>query len=717
MHPTATPEDLREIRTDLEAIVSDGMEIWQRQEASARCRFNVWDGQANDGRKHAEALGEEAMPFEGASDTRIPAVDMVIADKKALVKLAFFRAQIQAQAIKPTSTAGAEQRSTLLRYLRDCELRDELEAEIELSAEHFFGDDPALSVVEISWHQDIGLVRRRLTLDELAMLYATGESDPARVAPDDPRLEPEMLGDFQDLVTNPLRAADFEAWLGTAFAGANPKALRRAARDLRREGAAELPVPVVRSNRPCVQALKYLDEVFFPPGTFDLQRARSIHRREWLNEVELRERIITRGWDRDWVEELIDKGRGFSLANDHLMQRDIVRADVLVSRPGGSVDETSHLYEVWWSYDRRADELGIPGIYVTTWAGAVRDRCAKCELFDSPDGGYPFRAVPRERVDRQITSSRGISRVLATHQNEIKTQRDARANYTQLIASPPMKTLVQRGAFEIILGPNAQIPVQRMDDFQPVVMPPFLAQSVEMERTTRSEIDEWAGRMTAGQDPNRVALRQQEEVNTFFALWRSVMRAVLAWARRYYTPEELEAIVGQGGATLQADSNSLDPDRDITIEIDSRDLNMEYAMNKLKAFAELRALDPSGILDLGPLVEWGAYSLDPVLARQAIRPQANVTQREISDEKNNLAQMASGIEPEMPEQGINAQLRLQTMQAHIQQSPRLAQLYQGDELFRALVDNRQKYLMQQLTQERNKTIGRLGTEPMQTMEA
>ena len=39
--------------------------------------------------------------------------------------------------------------------------------------------------------------------------------------------------------------------------------------------------------------------------------------------------------------------------------------------------------------------------------------------------------------------------------------------------------------------------------------------------------------------------------------------------------------------------------------------------------------------------------------------------------------------------------------------------YQGDELFRALVENRQKYLMQHVAQEQNKTIGRLGTAPLQ----
>jgi hypothetical protein len=707
---TRDPEDIRELRTELEQIIADGLEVWQRQDEARNVRFNIWEGQSPDGRKHAAAMGTDPLPFEGASDARIPAVDSIIGDKVALAKQAIFRAQVQATPVEPNDAPKAASVTALLRWLRDCEMRAELETEVELSAQHFFGNDPALAVVEVNWRQDITLVRRQLSFDELGVLYVTGESNPDNIAPDDPRLEPAMLADFQDLALNPLRDREFTAWLTRAYPGVTPAAVKSAVRTLRKEGSAELPVPVVRQNRPGVQTLNYMEDIFFPVGTADLQRARSIHRREWISEVELRERVVTQRWSQSWVDTLLDKGRGQSIGDQTGRP---VLDDISLSRPGGAVNETDHLYEIWWSYERRADELGVPGIYLSIWNISATEECAKCELHDDPGGGYPFYCRPRERLGRQLTDSRGLTRPLATHQQEIKTQRDARANYTQLVASPPRKTLMQRGAFELILGPNAQIPVQRMDDFELVQMPPFMNASVEMEATTRREFDEYAGRQTSEQEPNRIAMLQQAAVDSFFGLWREVMSAVLRQARRFYTPEELARVTGPGGESLALKPEDIYGEWDVMIEIDTRDLNMEFAMKKMKAFGDLRSLDPAGILDLGPLVEWAAYSLDPVLGRRAIKPQTNVTQKEISDEKNNLAQMAVGVEPEMPEQGINAQLRLQTMQQHIGQSPKLAQLYQGDELFRALVENRQKYLMQQVAQEQNKQIGRLGTAPLQ----
>ena len=707
---TRDPEDIRELRAELEQIIADGLEVWQRQDEARNVRFNIWEGQSPDGRKHAAAMGTDPLPFEGASDARIPAVDSIIGDKVALAKQAIFRAQVQATPVEPNDAPKAASVTALLRWLRDCEMRAELETEVELSAQHFFGNDPALAVVEVNWRQDITLVRRQLSFDELGVLYVTGESNPDNIAPDDPRLEPAMLADFQDLALNPLRDREFIAWLTRAYPGVTPAAVKSAVRTLRKEGSAELPVPVVRQNRPGVQTLNYMEDIFFPVGTADLQRARSIHRREWVSEVELRERVVTQRWSQSWVDTLLDKGRGQSIGDQTGRP---VLDDISLSRPGGAVNETDHLYEIWWSYERRADELGVPGIYLSIWNISATEECAKCELHDDPGGGYPFYCRPRERLGRQLTDSRGLTRPLATHQQEIKTQRDARANYTQLVASPPRKTLMQRGAFELILGPNAQIPVQRMDDFELVQMPPFMNASVEMEATTRREFDEYAGRQTSEQEPNRIAMLQQAGVDSFFGLWREVMAAVLRQARRFYTPQELARVTGPGGESLALKPEDIYGEWDVMIEIDTRDLNMEFAMKKMKAFGDLRSLDPAGILDLGPLVEWAAYSLDPVLGRRAIKPQTNVTQKEISDEKNNLAQMAVGVEPEMPEQGINAQLRLQTMQQHIGQSPKLAQLYQGDELFRALVENRQKYLMQQVTQEQNKQIGRLGTAPLQ----
>lgn len=707
-----TAELVQDLRNELSTIVNDGTEIWQRQDRAQRVRFCRWDGQSEDGRKHASTLGEDAWPFEGAADTRVPLVDSVINDKVAFACQAFWRAQVQALPIDASDAPRAETTTTLLRWLRDRALRAELQAEVELAAQYLYGDDPGLVVVEVQWWRDLMLEKRDLSFDELAQMYASGARTPGEVQPDDARLEAEMLADFSDLMVNPLRDREALAWLAATFPGVVPAAMRRALRALRREGRAELPVPTVRENRPCVQALRLFDDIFFPVGTADLQRARSIHRREWLNETELLERVATLGWDATWVDEVIERAKGQTVIDGELSQRRSLR-DFALSYPGGVVNERDNLFEIWWSYERRTDELGIPGIYCTVWNAQVRGRSAKSELVDFPHGRYPFVLRGRERLGRQVTEARGTGRAIETHQLEIKVQRDARSNYTQLATTPPRKVKMQRGAWDLILGPGANVPVQRMDDFEYLSPPPFPQASIEIERTTRQEVDDYVGRMSPAADKDRVAALTQHDIDNFLALWKEVFGQVLSLAQAYYSPVELSRIVGPTGEPLLLTPDDIRGSYDAVLEIDARDLNMEYAMKKLDSYTKLLALDPIGILDRGGLVAWGASALDPILARRTIRPESNVTQREVDSEKTAVAQMAVGIEPAMPTQGINARLRLQTMLDTINGSPALRAQYQQDPGFRALADNRQKYLTQQLAQEENKVIGRIGTMPVQ----
>lgn len=704
-------EDLALLRDELQQIIADGSEVWIRQAQARNVRFNTWDGQARDGRKHREALGFEPRPFEGSSDARIPLVDDFVNEKVRLAKQGFFRADVQAIPVEPEDASSAQQATSLLRWLRDSAMREELEAEVELAAQYLYGDDPGLAIVEVKWWQDAMLQPRTLNADELAALYATGSANPDAVDPADARLTPEILMDFADLVVNPLRRDELLGWLARAFPGASARALKAAARDLARDGTAELAVPVIRENRPSVETLRLFDEFFFPIGTADIQRARNLHRREWVNEVELRERVLTMGWASAVVEEILEKAQGYTIADD--LASSGLLSPVALSGSGRHANEHDHLYEIWWSYERRSDERGVPGVWCFVWSAAHPAAPLKTELLRHASGKYPFVVRGRERLGRQITESRGLSRAIETHQTEVKVQRDARSDHTQIATLPPMKVRLQRGASELIMGPGAQIPVQRMDDFEWLNPPQAPVASIEMERTTKQEAAEYCGRALPGEDPSRASIIVQDEIDNFFGLWRAAFRMVLQLCQQYYTPAELARVTGADGLSAQMTPEDIRGGWDIALAIDARDLNMEFAVKKLKAFADLVPLDAAGVIDRAPLVEWAARSFDPVLARRALRPQENATQKEIEATKGALTQMAAGIEPDMPVQGINAQLRMQTLMSTMQSSQKLQQQFMGDELFQQLVTNYQKYLTQQLAQEQNKLVGRLGTAPLQ----
>lgn len=709
-----TEDVLKEVRNELEEISTHGGEIWQRQEQARAVRFNEWDGQSRDGRKHSDQLGEEALPFEGAPDNRIPLADSAINEKVMVAESAFFRGVISA---KPTETGDAQRAANvaaLVTWLRDRRMKRELDTEVPLSAQHMFGDDPGLAIVEVTWLRDLALVRRPLSFDDLAAMFATGAQNPDDVQAGDARLDAELLGEFMDLSTNPKRAPEWAAWLGAMFPGATPRALRAAARDLRKTGIAELPVPAVRENRPRVQTLRYMDDVFYPLGTADIQRSRSIHRREWCSEVELRERVHTLGWDASVVEQIIEKGKGQSFLTTPRYAATNARYSVTSSGYGRGVNERDNLFEILWSYRREADELGIPGITCTTWNCVVRDAWLKRDVAEYPDGEYPFVMKPREVLDRSATTSRGVTVTVTTHQNEVKIQRDTRGAHVQMLASPPMKTRVRNGAYEMVLGPNAEVPVQNMDDFEVITMPNFMQNSVEMEATAKKEAEDYHGMMRVDSDQNRISMMQQKDSNGFFALWSAVFSKVLGMAQTYYSAEELARVTGQADVPMHLTPEDVRGGWDVSIEIDARDLNMEFAMKKMDAYGKLMAMDSNGDLDRSGFTKWAAYAIDPILAKLTVQPSGVVTKKIIDEERMNVQGMALGIEPVMnPDGTTNPQFRFQTMMQTISQSQRLAQLFNTDPIFQGLVQNYQKYLVQQLTQEQNKLTGKLGVAPTQ----
>lgn len=704
-------EEVRDARADLEKTIDDCLTVWQRQVRAWEVRHNVWENQHDDGRKHA-GDGELVLPFPGASDARIPLIDRIINDKVALAKQAFWRAEVQAAPIEPGDTAQAASVSTLLRWLRRVPMREELLTEVELAAQYMLGDDPGIAVVSVDWLQDTKLVRTPVTFEGLAAMYATGAVTPEEANPE--LMEPEMLADFTDLMLNTEREREALAWLGTAFPSIARGRLRRVIRELRKDGAVDLPVPKIRENRPTLQALRYGRDVFFPVGTADIQRARRIHRVEWLNAEELRERIVTQGWDAESVDEVLTRGKGQSIVQGDAMTAQL-RGTYSFSGPGLTVDETQNLYEIIWSYERRTDDMGIAGIYCMVWNSACKDRWLYAGLCDYDHGKYPFCMRTRERLGRQVTDSRGLSKPLATHQQEIKVQRDARSNNTQLIASPPMRRKLMAGAAELILGPAAEVPVQKSDDFDLITMPQLTNASTEMENVTKAEAFEYAGMMTPNGDPNRTFLLTQAEADNFNALWCSAFEQVLALCQQFYSPIEMALITGGDDQPLGLGPDDIAGRWNIALEIDARDLNIEFVLKKLETYGRLLAIDPQGVIDRTQAPMWGAAALFPGMAQRLIRPVEQITQKVIEEEQGNVAKMAIGIEPRMPEEGIDApQTRLQAMQDTVASSPRLAGLYTADPMFRALLENRQKFLMQQFTQQSvNPTVGRLGTMPMQ----
>jgi len=73
------------------------------QEVNQEMRRMVWPGQSPDGRRWDANMpeGEQALPWNGSSDTRVPVVDSICNDETAILTAAFAKAELHAVAVDP----------------------------------------------------------------------------------------------------------------------------------------------------------------------------------------------------------------------------------------------------------------------------------------------------------------------------------------------------------------------------------------------------------------------------------------------------------------------------------------------------------------------------------------------------------------------------------------------------------------------------------------
>jgi hypothetical protein len=105
-------------------------------------------------------------------------------------------------------------------------------------------------------------------------------------------------------------------------------------------------------------------------------------------------------------------------------------------------------------------------------------------------------------------------------------------------------------------------------------------------------------------------------------------------------------------------------------------------------------------------------AIDPTLAAALVREPGPAAAAEVADEQLAFTKIAAGAEPPLPGEGVNAELRAQTLQETIAKNPAVAQRYEGDEIFRAMIDARLKALNHQVEQRKNAVIGRMGAQPV-----
>lgn len=652
-------------------------------------RFTRWPGQTDDGKKH-DSDDKQAFPWEGASDSRINLVDEIINWQVDLCMAAFARAEVKVVGIETGDTEGAGARQTLLKWLKDNALFNDLQREAELHIQYM--GQYGYSVLGVGYRQETSLRIEELTYSGLVALAeaVTGSGS--------------LLEDLPNLVNNAEADDQTAELLISIFPYLKKSKAKRVVRDLRDTGRSEFPAPYVSVSRPEIVALRPKEEIIFPPETTSLQDARVVFRRTWLTETQLRAKEVSEGWDGEWIDYAVKQaGKNYMPEHDYSSGVEL-SGETLVAR-------RDHLVEVVYAYARRLDENNVPGIYCTIFQPHAvanedgKEIYAKHELMDYSHGQYPFVELRQETVHRRITDSRSVGDIAFTWQNEMKVQHDAITDNTSLATVPPILTPFE-SAENYVYGPGVKVPVRAGREPKFMQPPPFPSQSQLVLDMLERKCDQYFGRFRKGEDPTAAQLKQQSLVNKWLHCWTQAFGQALQLFIQYAPPGEYERITGT------AAGKDLSQKYDYLLKMDSRDLNPEFLQNKWKAIAGfVLPSDQGGVIDRRKLVQFMLMSIDPTLADELVMDQETATQKMIEEVRDNLISMFTGNEAQYVENDPSAAMKLQLTQQMIMANPKYQEAAQQDQLFQQHLQKYVQNLQMSVDQQENKTIGRLGVQP------
>ncbi len=673
-----------------------GVSYRWRSDRTEQSRFMRWKGQSTDGRKHREALGDAPTPWENASDVRIPLIDEIIKDLKTALKIAYNRAQVKVIPLRAEDTANVGAVEQLVDHYRTT-CRREWMREIDLFADYEL--DRGVAVMQVDWDEDLAVEQTTFALAQLDD-FENGEEIKAIIS--DPAQEDAAIG----FVT---------AALNDQVDLLSAKTIRRIVRELREQGQARVPVPYVRRKGPVLRARKYGQDIFFPGSTTELDRARVIHVRDFLSETELRENVLTDGWDEDWVDRAMEtRGQVMtwdSETNQNLHEDGENRIEV--------VDSEEDLVEVVWSKYRQLNADGLPEVMVTIW-------CPHCPTDEQGAGTYAKHAPQgykhaklgfvegqQERLTRRLLDSRGVAEISATWQDGMKAQEDMLIDRSALEINPSLLVPARVGE-KYRVGPGVKLKKMRQDGIEYLDPPkgnPGLA--FDLMQWIRLRAANYWGLPHADVMLQKWQARMQERVEDFLAVIEEVFTQVHQLACQYLSNEEFSEMFGLEKAEQSA--SAIAGEFYFQLVFDARDLDMEFTYKKLDAINKLAVpLDRAGIFDYGKLVQHVTNAIDPQLGRVLLSDPGGAANRVREQVDRDIQGMALGNEPDYVELDPTAGMKMEFAKEIVGKNPKYQQMLGEDENFQGLMENYEKNLQQSITQlGANVMAGRTGVNQMQ----
>lgn len=715
-------------------------------------RLARWDGQSEDGKKHAmdQPDGAEVFPWEGASDVRVYLADAAINESAAMLYMAFWNAVLKIAPGTEQDFGDAATATEYLDWMVHFQLHRQLDVEVELSAN--FWTSLGATGLHVTWERE---VCRRLTtvkMDDLMQLGQMAQQQAGQLSPQDQQLA-EVVQMLPELIAAPeaedeaVKAIQFiydeyarrnlpEDLLESDVLLLSDKRARAAVKSLRMDGTADIPMPYLSKNQPRISALKPYRDLILPVEAGSIEDAPVVFVRCLFTEANLRAMVIGEAWDKEWVEEAVKTKGKFSTwqLNNPYSQYG--------TWSWRAVDNRSWLIEVVYGYYKQVDDDGVTQIAFTVFSphltqnpnkpDAKQDFAGHHGIWNGPRPEVPVILGRRERFDRSWLATRGLAEILQTDQNVEKAMTDNIVDLAGMATVPPL--LTPKGiTARYKIGPAVQ------NEYTPGREPKFMevptagsAPAAEVIQMIRQKTARYAGLFDAELPPQLTALLQQPQVKKFLIMWGEALQMAYELSVKF-APDTITKVTGS------APSGDVD-NFHYVMQFDATQFQPELMQAKLKALNDEASTDVTGTIDRAALKAYNVRMIDPGLAKQIIVSQGQASVQQQKEVMNDILNMFAGTEAVYSDASNDpaAPTKLQMAQQVLQGNPN----YMGaltpevagsifgpqagqqavqmqargmgkpNPRFSALLQNYMKNLQQGVAQQQNKQVGRTGVKQL-----
>jgi hypothetical protein len=664
-----------------QAYLSDFNEnegFYERSEDAYKVRRNLWAGKSKSLKKEHPS----AKPWQFASDNEAWVADPRIDSLVALAWNAWENGDVFAAPVGSDDLERSTSVSNFMRYVMG-EWIPNPKREFELGANYML--EKSMVCTYIGYEKYNIPLKERISLEEMA----------------------ETLPEFAELFADPDREEEAIAILQESYEYVNEKRAKKALRQLRKEGVADIPVTIKGVDRPIVSTKAPDAEVFFPPDTIDPETARRCHVVSFMSAQDLQAYGQAEGWDEDEIEDIIQNHMGIT-------QRDIdgqhstngfLSRGVATTMHSASPD-TMELTPIIRTFVKQVDpEDGALGVYEVVWSPKVSQhkeepRYLSYDLLNGFDT-FPVVATPFRYDAKRIYESRSLCDNLRGLQRNVKVLTDGMIDNISINMDPPRYHPPNGAPQKWGASTSSAIRRGSAQDYGLFDTKDMSRSSTALEEFFDKQADKICG--LDMNDPISIQ-RQQHFVSRILHHWEKVAKMVWKVYKEFGPEEKAFRITGDPSiAPSTFEKGPANENLDIRIIYDVRLNDPEYVQKISQNLVATMQADVEGVGNrreaLNVLYRLNVPQFAPRIIQTEDQSNEEIQERVAKDLSNIMSRIGVNAVPQ------GATVALQFLQQWESQ-PDVAQILQTDMGIAERYAAYKEQYARQLQQQQNAQIGR-----------